>query len=116
MSMNQIPCSRHVIELEKLCTLGLPHIIVAQINQKLSDGDKEEAFEVLIKGCEINFLPVPESLFYLTDEDFSQELEVGVWYVTFDENDLYVRTPSPKMNKMMKLGLKPERQYWTILA
>lgn len=103
MSSQEHPCSGYVIEVSALRSL-LPENLLPAFD--LLDND-DDVFEFLNDNLP-NELPHPSSVFTLSQEDSSDDLEIGVQYAYFDESDLYELVPSPahlalayKINKLI---------------
>lgn len=113
MGMQSNPCSGYVVEGEKLKEM-LPPNLRPRFEELVEDWD----FEELKTFCDsIQNLPHPATFFILGDEDESDgELERGVLYAMFEEDDLFVKTKTPQMLELEKWDVAPKRHNWTIFG
>jgi hypothetical protein len=58
--------------------------------------------------------PSVESVFVLGDEDESDDLEQHVWYATFEDSELYIRTKTPALHALESVGVNPELRRWVV--
>ena len=114
MSNKENPCNGYLIEATKLAVFLSDDRRPAFI-ECLEDQDFEEALSMLDQ-----FIPdgvaSPSEMFALSDADTGDpELEEGVPYAYFDEDDLYERKEKPDLIRLReKIGEAPTAHSWTI--
>ena len=130
MSSRAWPASGYVIEAKKLLTL-LPEAFRESYRTLLgkrrtgitllADENEDHDWDAITEFLDDHLpsqLPRPESIFQLTDEDFGgAELERGVLYAVFTDDDLYERALRPGAEEMNALlGELPEFHSWTVFG
>ena len=114
MSNKENPSSGHLIEAAKLAVL-IPEDQRAVFNDALANHDFEQAVKLLNQ-----FVPddvaCPSAIFVLSDTDTGDgELEEGVPYAFFDEDDLYEKQEKSDLIRLReKIGEAPTAHSWTI--
>jgi hypothetical protein len=114
MSNQENPCAGHLIEATKLAVF-LPDDQRVAFNECLEDQDFEEAVKLLDQ-----FVPdgvaCPSAIFVLSDTDTGDgELEEGVPYGYFDEEDLYEKREKSDLIRLREaVGETPSLHSWTI--
>lgn len=81
----------------------------------IEHGDREEAHKFLDINLPSHF-PRPESVFWLNDEDESDDLEIGEMYATFAESALFVKSPTLELENLKYCGVIPELSNWVIFG
>ena len=112
--MHNSSCSGHVVRLTELYKIINPYA-VPTIENTLADANEEE-----ITGL-INYLlpdgfPKVESVFILTPDDESEELERDTWYACFSLEELFIQTPTPGLLALQAKDINPERKNWVIFG
>jgi len=106
--------SGYVIALSSLFSVMAPEKVPA-IELAMEDCDLEKIEKLLNESLPSNY-PSLESVLILGDDDESDELERGVWYAVFSEDDLFIREKSPAMKAMNKDKLSPKHRNWVIFG
>jgi hypothetical protein len=114
MSNRENPCSGHIVEAAKLAVL-LPKNQRQAFNGALTDRDFEQAITLLDQFIP-NGTACPSSILVLSDTDTGDsEMEEGVPYAYFDEEDLYERREKPDLIRLRaKIGEAPMAHSWSI--
>ena len=114
MSNRENPCNGHLIEATKLAVL-MPEDQRASFNQALADHDFEQAVELLDQAIP-DGVACPSQIFILSDTDTGDpELEEGVPYAFFDEDNLYEKREKPDLVRLREaVGEAPTAHSWTI--
>lgn len=113
MSMREYPTSGYVVEASKFTDL-LPEDQRAAYQEALDDQDTESAKNILAEHLPENF-PCFSDVYRPAEEDTVDEpMETGGMYVVFDEEDMYVRTPTPGRIALLDAGLMPDLQHWSV--
>jgi len=120
MSNREYPNSGYVIRADKLVVL-LKEEDRQEYLDALEDGKQDndftKAFDILWSQLpEDNLMCMPHTLFMLCDTDTPGEnLEYGVVYAVFNENDLYEYIATVNLNKFIdKIGETPQHSNWSI--
>jgi hypothetical protein len=114
VSNKENPSSGYLIEAAKLAIL-IPEDQRAAFNQALANHDFEQAVKLLDQ-----FVPddvaCPSAIFVLSDTDTGDDdLEEGVPYAFFDEDDLYEKREKPDLVRLREtIGEAPTAHSWTI--
>jgi hypothetical protein len=107
MSMREYPGSAYVLPVEKV----LDHLSEDKRNQlkSLIEKDDTEAIDEFLVEFMPDDWPQYESIYRPSDEDTvdDETMEPGHIYILFNEEDLYVKTPTDAMKNLHKLGLTP---------
>lgn len=114
MSMREVPCSGNLViasELTKLLSVELQGEYVSAIDNQ----DWEEAECILSDHLPSTF-PRPSSVFVVNEEDSNEEMEAGEMYVSFDDDELYVKTKTPELVMLESAGIQPKFQQWTVFC
>ena len=91
MSNRENPCAGYVIAASKL-EVFIPEDQRPAFNDALAEHDFEEAVKLLDQAIP-NDVACPSEIFILSDTDTGDgDLEEGVPYAYFDEEDLYEKT------------------------
>jgi hypothetical protein len=114
MSNRENPCFGHIVEAAKLAVL-LPENQRQAFNGALTNHDFEQAVNLLDRFI-ADGTACPSSIFILTDTDTGDpELEEGVPYAFFDEDDLFEKKETPKLVRLRAvIGEQPTAHSWTI--
>jgi hypothetical protein len=114
MSNRENPCAGYLIEASKLAAL-LPDDRRQAFIDSLADHDFEEAVQLLDQFVP-NGVACPSSIFVLSDTDTGDpEMEEGVPYAYFDEEDLYIKQEKSDLTRLReKIGAVPTAHTWTI--
>jgi hypothetical protein len=114
MSNKENPSSGHLIEAAKLAVL-IPGDQRATFNQALAGHDFEEAVKLLDQVTP-DGVASPSQIFVLGDTDTGDgEMEEGVPYAFFDEDDLYEKREKPDLVRLREtIGEAPTAHSWTI--
>jgi len=114
MSNKENPCNGHLIEAAKLAVL-IPEDQRPSFNDALANHDFEDAVELLDQSIP-NGVACPSQIFILSDTDTGDpELQEGVPYAFFDEEDLYeMREKSDLVRLRETIGEAPTAHSWTI--
>lgn len=121
MSMSAYPAFGYLMKLEDFLDKLSPAIksakgkkaltnLLSDLNEGLDDED--EALAVVQELCNEADLLAPANVFHLGDEDFPCELETGVEYVGWREDDLYIAKPSEALKALKKAGIEPFFESW----
>lgn len=110
MSMHNYANWGHVVKVRDLLPL-FSSKIQDKIEELLDDGEEEELAEVLGANLPAGLPPI-SSVFRLGDEAETEDLEYGVEYIFFDEEDLYVKRETPGMKALRKRGVVPKESRW----
>jgi hypothetical protein len=79
----------------------------------MEDPSAGELICELINSC-IPSIPSVSEVYFHGDEDTSEEMERGAFYLIFDEGDLFVKTPKPAFNLLKDYGAEPKLTRWTV--
>ncbi len=112
MSMQNYPSSGYVVPLTTLKTF-LNEAQQAQLENLLSDGYQEDITEF----CDRNmpeWLPSFDVYQPQEEDDVDDDMEKLLWYAVFDEDDLFVKTPSPDNLKMKSFNVDPKQANWSV--
>jgi hypothetical protein len=114
VSNRENPSSGYLIEATKLAVL-IPDNHRTAFNNALTDHDFEQAVQLLDQFI-ANGVACPSSIFTLTDTDTGDdELEEGIAYAFFDEDDLYIKQERPELIRLReKIGEGPSAHSWSI--
>jgi hypothetical protein len=109
--MRDIPCSGYTV----LVTDFKP-LLTAQQQQELDSLIEDPAAKDKI--CDllatIPGIPPIVEIFYYGEEEFSDELEQGNFYVVFDESDLFEKTPKHGLTFLNSAQINPEFARWSV--
>lgn len=109
--MQDTACSGHTVKASEF-TRFIPHDIQEVFTKAIADQDYEKVDEILDEHMPTDF-PGYESAFVLKDEDNADGLERGEVYVIFQDEDLFVQTPTRAHDLMKAHGISPEFNRWT---
>jgi hypothetical protein len=115
MSMRENPGGGFVAKVEALISL-LPVENQQEAREILADwlNEKWSLCDYLCDFLPEHF-PRPVEVFMLGDEDTPDgEMERGIVYAIFEEDDLYERVPSAKLKAMEAKGVRPQFSNWTV--
>jgi len=114
MSNRENPCNGHLIEAAKLAVL-IPDDRRSAFNDALENHDFEEALSILDRAIPTG-VACPTQIFALADTDTGDpEMEEGVPYAYFDEEDLYEMREKPDLVRLREtIGEGPTAHSWTI--
>ena len=114
MSNRENPCSGHLIEAAKLAVF-LPDDRRLAFENALREHDFEEALSMLDRVIP-NGVASPSQIFVLSDTDTGDpELQEGVPYAFFDEDDLYEKREKSDLIRLReRIGEAPTAHSWTI--
>ena len=114
MSNKENPCAGHLIEATKLAVFLSDDRRPAFI-ECLEDQDFEEALSMLDQSIP-DGVACPSQIFILIDTDTGDpEMEEGVPYAYFDEEDLFERKERPDLVRLREaVGEAPTAHSWTI--
>lgn len=114
MSNRENPSSGHLIEATKLAVF-IPENQRTAFNQALADHDFEQAVELLDQAIP-DGVAGPSEIFVLSDTDTGDgEMEEGVPYAFFDEDDLYEKREKSNLIRLREeIGEAPIAHSWTI--
>ena len=114
MSNKENPSSGHLIEASKLAVF-IPEDQRPAFNDALAEHDFEEALSMLDHTIPDD-VASPSQIFALTDTDTGDpDLEEGVPYAHFDEEDLYEMREKPDLIRLREaIGEAPTAHSWTI--
>ena len=112
MSNRENPCAGHLIEAAKL-SVFIPDDRRPAFDNALREHDFEEAVKLLDQAIP-DGVACPSAIFVLSDTDTGDgDLEEGVPYAYFDEEDLYERREkSGLMQLREKIGEVPTAHSW----
>ena len=111
MSMTDTACSGYTVKASEF-TCFIPESVRERYQKSLEDGDWETTNEILNEHMPADY-PGYESCFVLKDEDNCDGLERGEVYVIFQDEDLFVQTPTRAHDLMKSQGIYPEFNRWT---
>jgi hypothetical protein len=116
MSMRDYPCSGYVIPLGSLEKV-LPEEKKAEFKTLLEgieegERDTNEVVEFVVKN---SLKDIPSfDVFLIGDEDNpGDDLETGLYYACFPEDDLYIRVEKREYTNMKKLGIELQFSNWS---
>ena len=114
MSNRENPCSGYLIEASKLAVF-LPDDSRRAFNDCLEEHDFDKALTILDQAIP-NGVACPSQIFILSDTDTGDgDLEEGVPYAFFDEEDLYEMREKPDLIRLREtVGEAPTAHSWTI--
>jgi hypothetical protein len=112
MSMSDTACSGYTVKASEF-TKVLPEAHQERYTQAITNQDYETVDEILNEHLPAEF-PGYESAFVLKSEDTADELEHGVVYVIFQDEDLFVQIPTRSHDLMRAKGITPEFHRWTV--
>jgi hypothetical protein len=114
VSNKENPSSGYLIEASKLAVL-IPDNHRQAFSNALTDHDFEEAIQLLDQFVSDD-VACPSSIFILSDTDTGDDdLEEGVPYAYFDEDNLYIKQEKPDLIRLReKIGESPTAHTWTI--
>jgi hypothetical protein len=114
MSNRENPCSGYLIEATKLAVF-LPDDRRSAFDDALAEHDFEEAVKLLDQAIP-NGVACPSEIFILSDTDTGDpEMEEGVPYAYFDEEDLYEKREKLDLIRLREeIGEAPTAHSWTI--
>ena len=110
MSMKNYGASGYLIKASDIEPF-LPVLHRVEYRELLENGDWEGIQEFLEENLPPIFPPCCE-VYLHSDENESEDLEHGEIYVTFDESDLFVKTPTPIMQALETAKVAPKYQRW----
>ena len=110
--MRNFGCTGHVIALTELVKVMSPEARES-ILENLDMIPNDERCENINDNLPPTY-PRIEEAFYLDDEDESEDLERGVWYVYFATEDLYEQKKTAGMIALEAAGITPERRNWVV--
>jgi hypothetical protein len=110
MSMKNYAGSGWLIKASDIEPL-LPVLHRVKYRELLENGDWEGIQDFLSENWPDN-LPKFNDVYLHADEDESEDLEHGEIYVSFDESDLFVKTPTPAFAAMKSANVEPKFQRW----
>lgn len=116
MGMQENPSSGYVIKVSTLAEHFLDDVEDhRRLAKLLDDCDYDEIRKLLEKAIPYN-IPCPSSVFILSDVDTGDgELETGVAYAWFDEEDLYEKQEKAELIRLRKeIGEVPTLHSWTM--
>jgi hypothetical protein len=114
MSNRENPCAGYLIEASKL-EVFLSDNSRPAFHHALEEHDFEEALKVLDQAIPDD-VACPTEIFILSDTDTGDvDLEEGVPYAYFDEEDLYEMREKPDLIRLREtIGETPAAHSWTI--
>ena len=112
--MRDSACSGYTVKASEF-TKFIPEPLKERWQKALADGDWETTDEILNEHMPADF-PGYESCFTLNDEDNADNLERGEVYVIFQDEDLFVQTPTRAHDLMRCQGISPEFNRWTVFG
>ena len=114
MSNREHPCAGHLIEAAKLAVF-IPDDRRPTFDECLENHDFEEAIKLLDQAIPTG-VAGPSEIFVLSDTDTGDpELQEGVPYAYFDEEDLYEMREKPDLVRLREtIGEGPTAHSWTI--
>lgn len=114
MGMRENPNGGYVVELDELKKI-LPVDKIEALDKLIDDFADDDTFVEFLNPImqEMGF-PKVWSVWF-ADEDFaSDDLEQGKFYVSFDENDLFIIEPKDEYERLTAKGIKPQLSFWTV--
>lgn len=114
MSNRENPCAGYLIEASKL-EVFLTDNQRAAFHDALEEHDCDEALSILARAIPLG-VARPTEILILSDTDTGDaDLEEGVFYAYFDEEDLYEKREKPDLIRLReKIGEAPTPHSWTI--
>lgn len=110
--MDSTGASGYVVKAS-VFTSFIPEHLREQFTHAIADQNTEQVDELLGENAPEAF-PTFESSFVLKSEDTTENLEKGEVYICFQDEDLYVLTPTVGLNFLTSKGIKPEFERWTV--
>ena len=110
--MQDIPASGYVVPANQFKPL-LTSKQVKELETLMEDPSAGEEICELLNSCIPNLPPVSEVHFH-GDEDNSDDLEHGNFYIIFDEEDLFEKTPKPALAFLREKNAEPSLCRWTV--
>jgi hypothetical protein len=111
MSMKDIAASGYTVEAESFKHL-LPAEQAKELEDMLEDPAAGDEISELLNSCIPGIPPISE-VFYFGGDDSSEDLELGKFYVLFDEEDLFETKPKPALLFLREKNVKPALCRWT---
>lgn len=108
--MKNYGASGYLIKASDLEPL-LPVLHRVEYRELLESMDQEEIQNFLSENWPANFPPFND-VYIHAEEDESEDLEHGEIYVSFDESDLFVKTPTPAFEVLKAANVEPKFQRW----
>ena len=114
MSNHENPCAGYLLPARDLKSF-LPHELQEQFENAVDDCDWETTGNLLRNNWPETF-PQLGDVFLLGDEDTGDgEMEQGEIYVQFDQDELFILTPTIGLEALKHAGGKePQHHQWTI--
>jgi hypothetical protein len=114
MSNKENPCAGYLIEAAKLEVFVHP-VSRPAFHDALEEHDFEAVIKVLDQAIPEN-VARPSQIFILSDTDTGDgDMEEGVAYAYFDEEDLYEMREKPDLIRLREtIGEAPTAHSWTI--
>ena len=109
--MQSIPASGYTVKASEF-TKHIPESQRERFTKALEEKDVLAVDEILWEHLSTDFPPF-ESSFVLGPDDDASNLERGVVYICFQEDDLYVKEPKRQTELMRHHGISPEFNRWT---
>jgi hypothetical protein len=114
MSMRENPENGYVMEAIKLKPF-LSKWQARRLAQSIEEGADADVWNLLLAHLPPN-IPKPNCVF-LCDDDFAgDDLQKGIMYVGFDEDDLFVKNETYGMFALKAKGVKPIHANWTVFS
>ena len=79
-----------------------------------TDTEGTEEITALVNSFIPAGFPLVESVFVLSEEDESDDLERGTWYTYWADSDLFIQTKTPAMFALETVGVTPELRRWVV--
>ena len=112
MSMRHVGGYGYVVEVEKLASI-LPLSLIPKFQELCQAKDPMAIAEFLDENLiNIGGSCLCPDIFKLSEEDESDDLEVGKVYACWDVNDLYTLIPSTKLHELRAKGINPLERSW----
>lgn len=111
MSMQDTACSGYTVKASAF-TKFIPESLREQFTKAIEEQNAELVDEILNEHLPAEF-PGYESAFTLKDEDNADALEKGEVYVIFQDEDLFIQTPTREAEALRAAGIIPEFNRWT---
>lgn len=110
MSMNSYACHGYIVPVSEFLSV-IPDNQIEAFEKAVDEHEEEILAEILsasiLSGIEF-------SVFHLSDEDFADDLETGIIYVSFDPRELYEMKPTKQLLALRRLDIEPAERLWTV--
>ena len=112
MSMQNIPASGYIVPVADFKHL-LTNAKQKELATLMQNSMLNEEICELLNSC-IPDIPLISEVYYLKEEDSSEDMECDTFYAIFDESYLYIKTPTPALTFLNSKKIDPKFARWTV--